>query len=164
MYLDAHFVTGSRKVSGARLANQPTRLLASLVEQDDARLRLGIIPLLLRHPTLAVFVPEAVRRVAPRRRKLLKLYYTAAVMLQQKYASRLEPLLGAVIPLSDWYSEELGIPANGTPETRLRKLARKHREWSGLALNWLGTYEHAAERLVQHLETTRSRHAEYRRG
>ena len=150
--LDVHFVTGSRKVSGTRLAKQPAVLLASLAEQDDARLRIGIIPLLLRHPTLTSLVPQAAKRLSPRRRDVFKMYYTAAVLLQQKYAARLEHLLGFSTPLTDWYSGELGIPANGNPETRLRILASKQCERSGLALNWLGTYEHAAERFVRHVE------------
>lgn len=154
--LDVHFVTRRGKVTGTRLANQPTVLLASLAEQDEARLRLGIIPLLLRHPDLATVVPDAVKRLSPRRRDVLKLYYTAALLLQQKYAARLEQFLGLSSTLIDLYSGELGIPQRGDPDARLRILARKQRERSGLALNWLGTYEHAAERFVRHLDVSRS--------
>jgi hypothetical protein len=150
--LDVQFVTRTGKVSGVRLAKRPVALLASLAEQDEARLRLGIIPLLLRHPGLATAVPEAVQQVSPRRRDVLKLYYTAALLLQQKHAARLEQSLGWFVPLPDWYSGELGVPVHGDPDTRLRVLARKQRERSGLALNWLGTYEHAAERFVRQLD------------
>lgn len=154
--LDVHFVTRTGKVSGTRLAKRPVALLASLAEQDEARLRLGIIPLLLRHPDLAPVVPDAVKRLSPRRRDVLKLYYTAALLLQQKYAARLEQFLGLSSTLIDWYSGELGVPVQGDPDTRLRILARKQRERSGLALNWLGTYEHAAECFVRHLDVSRS--------
>lgn len=150
--LDVHFVSQPGRVSGVRLAKQPVRLLASLAEQDESRLRLGIIPLLLRHPEWATLVPQAVRKVASRRRDVLKLYYTAAMLLQQKYAARLEQSLGSFASLIDWYSGELGIPVRGNPDVRLRILARRQRERSGLALNWLGTYEHAAERFVRQLD------------
>ncbi len=146
--LNVHFVMTPRQTRGTRLAKQPVVLLASLAEQEEARLRLGIIPLLLRHPDWAPLVPAAVQRLAPRKRKLLKLYYTAAMLLQQKYAALLESFLGPFAPLTDWYSAELGIPTRGEPEARLRALARRQREQSGLALNWLGTYEHAAGRFI----------------
>jgi hypothetical protein len=155
--LDVHFVMAPRQGRGTRLAKQPVVLLASLAEQEEARLRLGIIPLLLRHPDWAPLVPVAVQRLSPRKRELLKLYYTAAMLLQQKYAALLESFLGPSAPLTDWYSAELGIPTRGDPEARLRVLARKQREQSGLALNWLGTYEHAADRFVRHLRFTEHR-------
>lgn len=156
---DVRFVAPSGKVSGARLAQQPVTLLATLAEQNEARLRLGIIPLLLRHPDLAAMIPAAVRRVVPHRRAVLKLYYTAALLLQQKYAGRLELYLGRSVPLIDWYSAELGVPIQGDPDRRLRILARAQREQSGLALNWLGTYEHAVERFVRQLDVARGIHA-----
>lgn len=156
--LDVHFVARTGKVSGVRLAKHPVALLASLAEQDEARLRLGIIPLLLRHPDLAAVVPESVKRVSLHRRDVLKLYYTAALLLQQKYAVRLEQFLGRSVPLTDWYSAELGVPVHGDPDIRLRILAREQRERSGLALNWLGTYEHAAERFVRQLDVSRGIH------
>ena len=161
--LDVQFVTRTGKVSGVRLAKQPVALLASLAEQDEARLRLGIIPLLLRHPGLATAVPKAVRQVSPRRRDVLKLYYTAALLLQQKHAARLGKSLGLFVPLPDWYSGELGVPVRGDPDTRLRVLARKQRERSGLALNWLGTYEHAAERFVKQLDLSQGIHEHHHR-
>jgi len=150
--LDVHFVTHTGRVIGARLAQQPVALLASLAEQDESRLRLGIIPLLLRHPEWASLVPQAVRQVSPRRRNVLKLYYTAALLLQQKYAARLEQSLGTFQFLTDWYSNELGVPARGNPDRRLRILAHRQQERSGLVLNWLGTYEHVAERFVRQLD------------
>jgi hypothetical protein len=153
--LDVDFVSWNRPVSGARLANRPLKLIASLAEQDEARLRLAIIPLLLRHPDLASIVPEAVKRVSAGRRDVVKLYYTAALLLQQKYAERLLRLFGASVRLTDWYSRELGIPVQGNVDTRLQILARKQRLRSGLSLNWLGTYEHAAERFLQHSQLTR---------
>ncbi len=152
--LDVRFIARTGRVSGLRLAKRPVALLASLAEQEEARLRLGIIPLLLRHPEWAGLVPAAVRQVSRRRREVLKMYYTAALLLQQKYAIRLEQSLGQLAPLTDWYSTELGVPVHGDPDTRLRILAQQQSERSGLALNWVGTYEHAAERLVRQLDVS----------
>jgi hypothetical protein len=153
--LDVHWVSQSGRVSGVRLAKQPVQLLICLAEQDEARLRLGIIPLLLRHPEWAPLVPQAVRQITSCPRDVLKLYYTAAMLLQQKYVTRLEHSLGSFAPLTDWYSRELDIPVQGNPDARLRILARRQRQRSGLALNWLGTYEHAAERFIRQLDLAR---------
>ena len=38
-----------------------------------------------------------------------------------------------------------------SPEENLRALGKRHKELSGSFTNWLGTYEHAAERFVKHL-------------
>ncbi|MBI4789309.1 MAG: hypothetical protein HY782_19940 [Chloroflexi bacterium] len=150
--LDVPFVMSNARGSGAYFANHPTTLLASLVAQADARLRLSIIPLLLRHPQFAALVPRAVRKVSPRRRKILKIYYTAAMLLQSKYAAPLGRLFGYSSPLPDLYSRELGIPQEGDAEMRLQALARKHSVTSALALNWIGTYEHAAKRFLKHAQ------------
>ena len=152
--LDVPFVMSNARGSGAYLANHPTTLLASLSARADARLRMSIIALLLRHPQLAAVVPRAVRNVSPRQRKILKIYYTAAMLLQSKYAAPLARLFGP-LPLPDLYSRELGVPQDTGLEMRLQALALKHRETSGLALNWVGTYEHAAERFVKHAQKER---------
>ena len=153
--LDVSFIMSNGRASGAYLANHPATLLASLSAQADARLRMAIIPLLMRHPQLAALVPRAVRNVLPHRRKILKIYYTAAMLLQQKYAAPLAELFGPLTPLPDLYSRELGVPQDSAAEMRLKALAAKHSETSGLALNWVGTYEHAAERFVKHAQKKR---------
>ncbi len=153
--LDIDFVMCASKVSGARLASRPATLLAGLAQQDEARLRLSIIPLLLSHPDFASAAPEAVRQLDPRRREYFKLFYTAAVFLQIKHADRLRLLVSDATPLVDWYSKELGIRESSNPDAGLRALGEKHRHRSGLALNWLGTYEHALERFVRHLQKER---------
>ncbi len=150
--LDVPFVTHRANVSGEQLSRRPGILIASLIEEDDARLRVGIIPLLLRHPDFARLVPAAVTSLPVRKRVFLKIYYTAAVILQRKYAARLGGLFGVISPLPDLYSQELGIPTDVDVDVRLRGLAVKHRDASRLALNWLGTYEHAVERFLKHAE------------
>lgn len=153
--LNVDFVMCDKQVSGARQASRPAALLAGLAQQDEARLRLAIIPLMLRHPEFASSAPDAVRLLDPRRRVYFKLYYTAAVLLQRKHADRLRSVVSDATPLVDWYSKELGIREPCSPDGGLRALDNKHRQRSGLALNWVGTYEHALERFVKHLKMER---------
>ncbi len=154
--LDVPFVLYDGNVSGVRLAQHPGALLAGLAEQADARLRMAVIPLLLRHPQLAEIVPQAIRESPPRSRLALKIYYSAAMLLQTEYAQRLEQLFGQMTRLPDLYSQELGIPTDVDAKTRLQALASRHRESTGLALNWVGTYEHAAQRFILHAEKERA--------
>jgi hypothetical protein len=125
--------------------------LAGLAEQSDARLRLAIVALLLRRPDLADAIPEVVTHLTEPAGTSLKLYYTAAMLLQQKHADELGRLLEVRQRLPDLFSIQLGVPAGGSVEARLQTLAERHRAWSGLTVNWIGTYEHAAERLIRRL-------------
>ncbi len=149
--LGLHFVTGGEAITPAR-SLQPAELFAALAQQSDARLRLAIVALLLYRPELAPAVPDALTWLREPAQMTLKLFYTAAVLLQQAYADRLRRLLGQYDSLPDFFSEELGVPVTDSPLARLRRLAECHRALSGLAANWLGTYEHAAERLFKRME------------
>jgi len=150
-FLGVHFLAGGESVEPVSTLS-PARLLAALAEQADARLRLAIVPLLLCRPELARAVPEAMAYLAEPALTTLKLFYTAAVLLQQEYTSKLQPLLGQREPLPDLFSEELRVsPVDGT-EVRLKWLGERHRALSGLAANWTGTYRYAAERLIKRLQ------------
>ena len=149
--LGVHFVTGSSS-PGPEPALPPTELLANLAQQSEARLRLAIIPLLLSRPDFAPAVPRALSQLNEPAQLTLKLFYTAAMLLQQLHASRLHGLLGRWEPLPDLFSEELGLRAEGGPQVRLKHLGERHHILSGLAANWVGTYAHAAERLMKRLE------------
>jgi hypothetical protein len=148
--LGVHFLAGGE--SGTRSAGlSPARLLAMLAEQGDARLRLAIVPLLLCRPELARAVPEAISLLSEPGLTNLKLFYTAAALLQQEYGSSLHDLTERWEPLPDLFSKELGVPSRGSLETRLRSLGERHRAASGVAANWIGTYRYAAERLIKRL-------------
>jgi len=149
--LGVRFLAGGESVEPSP-ALLPARLLAALAEQTDARLRLAIVALLLCRPDLARAVPEAVAYLAEPALTTLKLFYTAAVLLQQEYAARLQDLLGRGEPLPDLFSRELQVSSAGSPEAGLRQLGERHRALSGLAANWVGTYRYAAERLIKRLE------------
>ena len=146
--LGVHFVTGGEP-EGLVLPLSPVELLAGLTAQSEARLSLALIPLLLVHPELAAAVPEALIRLAEREQLTLKLFYTAAVILQQFHAEQLRALLGRYDPLPDHFAAELGIPTSGYYVNQLKYLGERHRTLSGLAINWVGTYHHAADRLLK---------------
>jgi len=149
--LGLHFVIGGAIAEPAQSLS-PEELLAALAQQPDARLRMALIALLLYHPEFALAVPAALTRLNESDQLTLKLFYTASVLLQWIHAERLRRLLGQWEPLPDLFSQELGISPAGNPRTQLRRLSERHRVLAGLAANWMGTYEHAAERLMTRLE------------
>jgi hypothetical protein len=126
----------------------PVTLLASLAASDEARVRLAIIPLLLRRPELAGHAPAA-QLLFSEAQVALKCYTAAAVILQQKYAQRLRALGLPGDGLPDWFSAELGVPAGGGVDERLAALARRHAALSGDDINWAGTYEHGAQSFMK---------------
>ena len=146
-----HFLIGERPApSTPRLSS--AELLAGLTRQADARLRAALIALLLYNPALGKAVPEALSQLEGRERMTLKLYYTATVILQAKYAERLRLLAPGWRPLPDLFSQELDIPMHENQRVRLQQLGKLHRQITGLAANWPGTYEYAASRLIRRLE------------
>ena len=50
------------------------------------------------------------------------------------------------------YSEELNILKEGSAKDQLGRLAELHQEISGLLLNWYGTYNYAAQRVITRLK------------
>lgn len=149
--LGLHFVTGGAVAEPAPSLSR-AELLAALAQQTDARLRMALIALLLYRPEFAMAVPDALTRLNESDQITLKLFYTAAVLLQRMHAARLRRLLGRWEPLPDLFSRELEISSAGSPRTQIEQLGERHRTLSGRAVNWVGTYEHAAERLITRLE------------
>lgn len=127
------------------LHKQPARLIAALAESKEARLRLSLIPLFLEHPEFSVHVRTVARKLPPAARLTLQCYYSAAVWLGQKYQPHKKSL-------PDYFSRELKVPSDTDPEENLRGLAKRHRELSGAQVNWLGTYQHAAQVWLKGLE------------
>ena len=83
---------------------------------------------------------------------LVHFSYTASVFLQRKYQERLSGIFGTQTQLPDLYSSKLGVSLDVNPDTSLANLSKRHQALSGQFINWLGTYEHAAERLIKHME------------
>lgn len=134
------------------LHTEPSRIIAALAESDEARLRLSLIPLFLEHPEFAQHVYTAKSISNPKARLTISFYYSAAVWLQQLYTQRIEGLLGKQPPLPDYFSTQLGVQISDNPETILHSLAERHKAMSGEAINWLGTYHHAAQVWIKSLE------------
>jgi hypothetical protein len=132
---DVRFILGSP--SGSPPIVPPVNLIAALAESHEARLQLSLIPLFLRHPEFAVHVNEANQELDQAPQLILKCFYSAAVWLEQKH------LLPKEMP--DLFSKELGFTPTADPDENLRALAKRQQELSGAHVNWLGTYEHAAE-------------------
>ena len=123
---------------------EPADLLAGLASSSEARLRSAIIPLLLLRPSFATAALAAVERLEPTAQTVLRCFYTAAVLLQSQHARRLSGLQIENLPLPDYFSNTLGIELTGQRSEDLAALASRQATLSGDAINWLGTYQHAA--------------------
>lgn len=123
----------------------PAALVCGLVESDEARLRVAIIPLLLRQPDLAAAVSQAGGQLSGSGLITLRCYYTAAAILQQRHSEQLRRLFGSQPRLPDLFSLALGLPDSPLPDSLLAALAMRHAELCEMPINWLGTYTHAAE-------------------
>jgi hypothetical protein len=135
----------------------PAELLSALLNQPSSRVRTAVIPLLLAHPEFQDDVPTAAIRLNGPRRRLLELFYSAAVFLQRKYAARLLELQGADFQeLHDLFSERLGIPDDLSPSESLNRLAARHRELTSCVANWAGTYENGVKHWLRRQEKERA--------
>ena len=134
--LDVNFILGG-KSQQAFLHKSPARLIAALAQSDESRLRLSLIPLFLEHPEFGARVKPVAKRLSTSARLTLQCYYTAAVWLAQQYQPHK--------PLPDHFSQELGLTPTADVDGNLRELAQRHKELSGRRINWLGTYQHAAQ-------------------
>ncbi|MBE0684152.1 MAG: hypothetical protein IH589_19790 [Anaerolineales bacterium] len=139
---DVRFILGSKPDHPPTLS--PANLIMALSESHEARLQLSLIPLFLRHPEFAVHTNAIANKTNSTSQLILKCFYSAAVWLEQKHLSR------KVLP--DLFSEELGLTPSSNPEENLRMLAKRQRELSGSQINWLGTYQHAANIWLKELE------------
>ncbi|MEZ4859721.1 MAG: hypothetical protein R3C14_00360 [Caldilineaceae bacterium] len=149
--LDVPFIWGDAQ----RAPDHPTDLtgiIVALACNEEARLRLALIPLFLRHPAFAPYAQNAAAQLSGDPLLMLRCYYTATYYLQQLYQARLSVLFGTRTPLPDLFSTELELPSIQMPETGLQALASRHRVLSGRMINWSGTYEHGAQRFLQYCE------------
>ena len=130
----------------------PEELLGGLASQNDARLRFALIAVLLQIPEYTQYTSKVLDILDEYHCIIFKLYYTASHCLQLLYMNQLHRVLGDFQFLPDKYSQELQIPQAGTIKDQLHQLAKRHQEISGLSLNWYGTYNHAAQRVIARLE------------
>jgi hypothetical protein len=139
----------SRQVEGSTIPRMPGIILAELVCQESSRVRTAVISLLLANPHYASHMPAALKRLGARDSLTLKLFYTAAVFLQQKYAGLLKKFSRSPwTELPDLFSSELAICGESVEE-RLVVLGDLHMRLTGKQLNWVGAYEKAAKDLIR---------------
>lgn len=149
--IGVHFLVGDDN-PGLAAPITPAQLLGGLAAQSDARLRLAMIAVLLQHPEYSKYAPDAVALLDDTQRITFKLYYTAAHYLQLVYKNQLQDVLGQFLWLPDIFSEEFNIMEDGAAKVQLKQLAKRHQEITGLSLNWYGTYNHAAMRVITRLK------------
>lgn len=95
-------------------------------------------------------------RLKPEEQLTLKLFYTAAVVLQKKHSERLRPFLAERWQwLPDLFSAEFDLPSSQLPEEILKALGAAHQQQTGKTLNWTGTYENVAHHLLHRWELER---------
>ena len=133
--LGVNFVLGGRDEESS-LHTQPSDLIAALAQSGEARLRLSLVPLFLEHPEYAAYVRKTAKILDPTARLTLQCYYTAAVLLAEKYSE-------LNITLLNYFAGELNLNFTSAAKENLRMLAKRHKELSDSHVNWLATYQHA---------------------
>lgn len=127
------------------------QLLVGLAEHEDARMRRMLLHLFLYRPELSAIVPDVLSCLNASGQVTLKLFYTAAVFLQRVHEDQLKERVPHWRMLPDYFSAELDVPAKENPLERLELLGKRHRNLTGKTANWVGSYQHAAKRLIAHL-------------
>jgi hypothetical protein len=128
-------------------------LLAALIQQPSSRVRTAVIAIFLANPKFSGSLPGALELLSGPEQQTLKLFYTAAVYLQQKHALQLQVYLGNHWQwLPDWYSSELHIQGGQPPDELLSQLGHEHQCLTGIVANWTGTYENVAHHLMRRWE------------
>jgi hypothetical protein len=135
----------------AERVRSPDVLLADLVRQPSARVRAAVIAVLLAYPEYAEAMPAALQKLRPVERWTLRLFYTAAVLLQQEYAERLRSFMAGQL-LPDRFAVDLGLPDTASPRERLVALGQQHQQQTQAHINWIGTYESVVHRLLRSWE------------
>lgn len=132
-----------------------SELILALLEQTDSRLRMGLVPLFIRHPWLAADVERLAAEIAPSLRLELQTYYMAAVYLQRLWKSRLGFYLDKSILLPDLYSQEMGLPPADERfgKVGLYELADAWKERSRYPFDRLAEINQTFEHFVGQLET-----------
>lgn len=149
-FLGIRHLSGDPTVPVVHLAHGP--LLFCLATSTDARLRAALVPLFLWRPEFAAAASTVAQLLAREAWITLVCNYTAAAALQEIHADRLACLGGCPQPLADLFGGALELPISSDPSARLSAVASCHAVLSGEAINWLGTYHHAANAFLNAAE------------
>jgi hypothetical protein len=137
--LDVHYLRTQTAVPPSPI--DPSDLIAALAQHPSPRTHEALIPLFLRHPEFAKYMPDLVERLPAEASLLLRHLYTAAVYLQHLWRGKLEMYLGTAPLLPDYFGQpEWGLPAptEHFGEAGLRLLAEQQQARTGF--NWLNNY------------------------
>lgn len=126
-------------------------LVAGLAQHEDARFHMALIALFLYQSQLETAVLPALSLLDEPAQLRLKLFYTAAALLQIVHKHSLHQYTRFhSLPL--YFIDSFSLDTFEPPAVQLKQLGLCHRELTGMNANWLGTYCHAADRLLTRLE------------
>jgi hypothetical protein len=137
---DVHYLRVPK--AGHPWSGEPPGLISAMAQHPLPRARETLIPLFLRHPEFARYVPELVSALPSEASMMLRHMYTAAVYLQYLWRGKLEYYLGSGPMLPDFFGQSdwnLPPPTKHHGEAGLRTLAERFRSETGF--NWLSTYQ-----------------------
>ena len=145
-----HFLADAGEVQSKRpLSTQ--ELIVGLARQEDARLHMALIALFLYQPHTETAVVDALSSLNPFQQIQLKLFYTAATLLQPLYDADLRQYIADWHLLPRYFNDSLSIPTTLSERKQLQQLGQQHRQLIGITANWSGSYRYAAERLSRRL-------------
>ncbi|MBL8090811.1 MAG: hypothetical protein JNJ43_10810 [Anaerolineales bacterium] len=131
----------------------PKIFLQLLAQSPEARIRLSLIPLLLRHPDFANEAEMVDNEILdPDAKLVFRFYYTASMLLQQMHKEILSRFLGNQMKIPDLFSKKLGINLPQNPHLAIINLSEHHKILSEQKINWLGTYQHATDVWLKQLK------------
>lgn len=152
---DVRFLMGEQLTPEPVL--DPAHLIAALAQSEDARVRMALIPLFLRHPEFAGDMDGAEKLISSEKDlQYLRFYYTAAVLLQEQYWQRIKRFMPDSSRLTNSFSDKLRVLLHKIPGVALKELAEHHKLASGQKINWLGTYHHGADVWLKVMELHRA--------
>jgi hypothetical protein len=136
----------------------PTELIKGLAMSVDARVQASLILLFLRQSTFSKYTSEAIKQLPEESANTVKLYYQAAFYLQ----AEIEPVIKEILPawqrLPDLFSDNLNLSVYSSIDEALCNLGEKHRELSGWAYNWSGSYRQNIARFIKQLRRDYGHH------
>jgi hypothetical protein len=135
---------------GEWLPMKPDELIATLSHHSEPRFREALIPLFIRHPEYARYVPGIVISLDTHAGDVLRFAYTAAVYLQRLWMGTLSLYLGDIQLLPDLFGQSIfGLPSPEVKfgEAGLRTLADVHKQQTGY--EWLPVYISVMDLLLQ---------------
>ncbi|NOH02379.1 MAG: hypothetical protein HND47_10730 [Chloroflexi bacterium] len=72
--------------------------------------------------------------------------------MQKKFHGRINRISGKQDLLPDLFSKQLSVDPDMDPDGALSNLAERHNAMTGRSVNWVGTYEHAADVWLRQME------------